>query len=236
MSALLSPAQVTERLGISRQTLVRWERAGQLVRDSSSARPRYRSVDVDALAEALGTAPRPGDQLLGAAADLLRERGTDGCTVEAVAERVGLTRAGVVHHHPTKEHLLDALARRFLDEFEAAWQRETAETADGPGRLCRAYAAVTLRPSDEGLGPAVLACAMDSPAVRELVAGAVGGWYARLGEEDAADGLGGDGLRTCLAADGLWLLGLLHLSPLSGADRSRAFPPGTPLRRRQKVP
>ena len=162
--------------------------------------------------------------MLRAAADLLGELGVDGCTLEAVAERAGLSRAGVVYHHPTKEHLLEALVRQFLDDFATAWQDEVDATEPGPGRLGRAYTAVTVRPADDGLGAAVLACALDSRPLRDLVGGALLSWYARLEEEDVADGLGGDSLRTCLAADGLWLLGLLHVAPLGGSGRRRAFP------------
>jgi AcrR family transcriptional regulator len=232
VSALLTPAEVVARLAVSRQTLARWERSGYLVRDGSSSRPRYREQDVEAVAAERAGSPPAGAALLAAAADLLRERGVDGCTLEAVAQRVGITRAGVVHHHPTKEHLLEALARRFLDEFEHDWQLEVERTAPGPGRLCRAYAAVTLQPAEGGTGAGVLACALDTALVRDLVRHAMSTWYERLAEEDRADGLDGQGLRTCLAADGVWVLGLLHVGPLTSAGRAQAFPRALRLGRR----
>jgi len=224
VSALLTPADAADRLGVSRQTLARWEKQGILERDPSSARPRFRSADVDALAERRASTPASRDVLLRAAADLLREHGVDGCTLEAVAERAGLTRAGVVHHHPTKEHLMEALARRFLDEFEQAWTAQAELAEDAPGRLSRAYVAVTLRPAVDGLGAAVLACATDVRRVRDVVGQTLRAWYARLAEEDLEDGLDGAGLRSCLAADGLWLLGLLHVPPLTTRSMWEAFP------------
>ncbi len=224
MTGLLTGAEVVARLGISRQTLARWEKAGRLVREGPPRAPRYRAAEVQALSDAREAQTNPEIAILHAAAGLLRDRGVDGCTLETVAELAGLTRSGVIHHHPTKEHLLAALVRRFLDDFDDAWEREVERGDAGVGRLCRAYAAVTLQPAGDALSAAVLACALESPSVRELAGAAVRRWYDRIIREDREDGLQGDGLRMCLAADGMWLLELLHIAPLGDDDRRRVFP------------
>ena len=49
------------------------------------------------------------EELVRAAHEVIVERGFYGMTVSAVAERAGLTRAGLIHHFPSKEHLLLAV-------------------------------------------------------------------------------------------------------------------------------
>ncbi len=71
-----------------------------------------------------------------------------------------------------------------------------------------------------GLAPAVLTSLMDAPDVGGILQRHIRGWYARLLAEDQAEGLHGEGLRRCLAADALWLLGLLHVPPME-PDRAR---------------
>ncbi|MGD6745684.1 TetR/AcrR family transcriptional regulator [Streptomyces sp. BH106] len=48
-------------------------------------------------------------EILRAALDVIAERGYRGASLAAVAERVGLTQQGLLHHFPTKEALLVAV-------------------------------------------------------------------------------------------------------------------------------
>lgn len=223
MTGLLTSAETAARLGVSRQTLSRWEKEGVLARDAASARPRFRTADVAALADARAGAVDRGTAALQAAADLLVERGVDGCTLDAVAERAGMTRAGLAYHHPTKEHLVTALVHRFLADFESDWEARAAAAPPGPGRLYRAYSAQTLSPGDGTFTSAVLACALGAAEVRAVVRLALRRFYARLLDEDDRDGLDGHGVRTCLAADALWLFALLQVSPLDGQSQVRVL-------------
>lgn len=58
-------------------------------------------------------------EIVRVARDVLVERGFHGMTVTAVAERSGLTRAGLIHHFASKEHLLLAVMD---DRFEENWE------------------------------------------------------------------------------------------------------------------
>ncbi|MET9448612.1 TetR/AcrR family transcriptional regulator [Streptomyces cinerochromogenes] len=48
-------------------------------------------------------------EIVGAALEVIAERGYRGASLAAVAERVGLTQQGLLHHFPTKEALLVAV-------------------------------------------------------------------------------------------------------------------------------
>ncbi|WP_189294099.1 TetR/AcrR family transcriptional regulator [Streptomyces cinerochromogenes] len=48
-------------------------------------------------------------EIVGAALEVIAERGYRGASLTAVAERVGLTQQGLLHHFPTKEALLVAV-------------------------------------------------------------------------------------------------------------------------------
>ena len=68
------------------------------------------------MAPAKGTANRRGaarrEEILDAAIELFAERGYRGSGILELAERVGITHAGVLHHFGTKENLLRAVVAR----------------------------------------------------------------------------------------------------------------------------
>lgn len=78
-----------------------------------------------------GRPPRASlDEIVSAATRLFGQRGVKGTSIAAIAEEVGLSDAGVLHHFPSKSALLDAVLERELD-VQAARAREFAE----PGGL-----------------------------------------------------------------------------------------------------
>ncbi|MEU6271711.1 TetR family transcriptional regulator [Streptomyces populi] len=57
-------------------------------------------------------------EIVRAALEVIAERGYRGASLAAVAERVGLTQQGLLHHFPTKEALLVAVLRE-RDQWDA---------------------------------------------------------------------------------------------------------------------
>ncbi|MFF7367642.1 TetR/AcrR family transcriptional regulator [Streptomyces tricolor] len=57
-------------------------------------------------------------EIVGAALEVIAERGYRGASLAAVAERVGLTQQGLLHHFPTKDALLVAVLRE-RDRWDA---------------------------------------------------------------------------------------------------------------------
>ena len=57
-------------------------------------------------------------EIVRAALEVIAERGYRGASLAAVAERVGLTQQGLLHHFPTKEALLVAVLKE-RDQWDA---------------------------------------------------------------------------------------------------------------------
>lgn len=57
-------------------------------------------------------------EIVRAALEVIAERGYRGASLSAVAERVGLTQQGLLHHFPTKEALLVAVLKE-RDQWDA---------------------------------------------------------------------------------------------------------------------
>lgn len=223
MTDLLGVAEAAALLGVSRQTLHRWEAAGVLRRAEAGGPPRYARGHLAEVAAGRADAGPEAvrRRVLGSASALVAAAGPAACTVEAVADRAGLSRGGVLHHFRHRADLVLALARAFTDEFERDWDRAVAAAPPGAGRLARGYVAATQAAGDHSLASAVLLCTAEEPPVREHVHGRVQDWYARLAAEDEREGSGGRGVTSALAADGLWLLTLLHLPPLPPGAAAR---------------
>jgi len=79
------------------------------------------------------------DQILDAAFDLFANNGVRQTTIAAVADRVGLSEAGVLHHFTSKEELLLAVLHRVDASFPDA-ETFMAEPGGGVGSGGPAYA------------------------------------------------------------------------------------------------
>jgi TetR/AcrR family transcriptional regulator, transcriptional repressor for nem operon len=72
------------------------------------------------------------DAIMDAAERHIRLAGYSGFSYRDIAADVGIRSASVHHHFPTKEMLAAAVARRYVDRFELAVEREEAV---GAGRV-----------------------------------------------------------------------------------------------------
>ena len=79
------------------------------------------------------------ERIIAGALEIIGEEGVDALTFEALAERVGLTRGGVVYHFRTREALLAGIAQDLLARWKnAALAALAASVLDGallPGEL-----------------------------------------------------------------------------------------------------
>jgi AcrR family transcriptional regulator len=72
-------------------------------------------------------------RILAAALALFAERGYRATSIRLIAERIGLTKAAILYHFPSKDHVLDALGNPLITGLEAA----LARAADLPPREAR---------------------------------------------------------------------------------------------------
>ncbi|MCK9376713.1 MAG: TetR/AcrR family transcriptional regulator [Syntrophobacterales bacterium] len=163
--------------------------------------------------------PRTRDFILDAAELLVLDVGAGHMTLDAVAERAGVSKGGLLYHFHSKEALLEAMVSRLLQRFAARQAETTLNLPEGPKRGLRAYlmASLTDAEATQRLSASLLAAGANNPKLLEPVREYFREWFARLGTfglefERAAV--------ISLAVDGLWLLELLQLSPLDQRQRA----------------
>jgi AcrR family transcriptional regulator len=153
-------------------------------------------------------------QLLQAASDIATDLGVPAVTLDAVAERAGVTKGALQYHFANKQGLLDALFEQTLERFEqqmhARIEAGVDEGAPQHGAAARAYLHTTIDETSPAASTNVLrvlvAAMMTDPAIRERYAAPMRKWTRPdpLPLEAAAR------LMICrLAADGLWISDLL---------------------------
>ncbi len=165
-------------------------------------------------------------QLLQAASDIATDQGVPAVTLDAVAERAGVTKGALQYHFANKQGLLDALFEQTLERFEqqmhARIEEGEAKGAPKHGAAARAYLHTTIDETSPAASTNVLrvlvAAMMTDPAIRERYAAPMRKWTRPdpLPLEAAAR------LMICrLAADGLWisdLLGYQNMPPRLRAE------------------
>jgi len=145
--------------------------------------------------------------LLEVAEKTIREKGLAGVTLDGVAKAAGVSKGGLLHHFPNKQHLIDAviveLHQRFLSRIKKICAADPIES----GKETRAYLKVATRERDEQDSQlcSILAVeARDNPTMRSQ-------WREtriRMMTTASPAGEGTDPILLAiiqLATDGLWL-------------------------------
>lgn len=138
--------------------------------------------------------------VLQAASALACDAGIQSLTIQAVADRAGVTKGGLMHHFHDKEALLVALRSEALTSFETVLNQNLTDAEGVPGRFTRAYVKTCLAPMAGDMQRLVAALWADPGHRRN--------WYLWLDAQEAAhretDGAAEHKLAR-LAADGAWL-------------------------------
>lgn len=94
--------------------------------------------------------PSRRPELLEAALRLFLQWGFEGTHVSMVADEVGVTKAAVTYHFPTKDHLLVALAEPLLDALDGVVpsRDDPPDWPEGVQALVEAYLAILLANRD----------------------------------------------------------------------------------------
>ncbi|WP_215145860.1 TetR/AcrR family transcriptional regulator [Exiguobacterium qingdaonense] len=138
--------------------------------------------------------------LLQTAAHMIREDGISQLSLERLAMKTGITKAGVLYHFDNKANLLRQMNELAIETFE---RRISDHLSDGPYPFTRAYALATLDDVDHGdMDLIAVFISSQEDAISESIWRAVSGnWDERF----AADGPDQDAvLNVRLLCDGLW--------------------------------
>jgi AcrR family transcriptional regulator len=75
------------------------------------------------------------EKILAAAADVARESGPGSLSLDAVANRAGVSKGGLLYNFPTKAKLMQALVEDYLHEFGQALESARATGLSGESQL-----------------------------------------------------------------------------------------------------
>jgi len=161
------------------------------------------------------------EKVLDAAAELVSEIGSGRLTLDAVSERAGLSKGGLLYNFPTKEALLQGMIQRLVDEVSA--EREALRGQAEPGRnlearLCTAALLKLRKGRTREVASGMLAASAENPRlldpVREVIKATLENLKATSDDLDAA-------LLGWLAIEGLNSLEMHDLSPFSEEEHHR---------------
>jgi AcrR family transcriptional regulator len=163
--------------------------------------------------------PSAREKILEAALALVEEVGAPALTLDAVAERAGVSKGGLLYHFPFKEQLLTAANEDIVRRLAAAREAEAEHLPATPSRTLKAYvlASVYNRGGNDQITTKLLAAGSmlkeSADPIRQY-------WQDRF-PQLAAD-IGFDRAALVHAAtEGLWFMEMLRLSPFSEEQRAR---------------
>ena len=157
------------------------------------------------------------DMILDAAEVVVAEDGAPRLTLDAVARRAGLSKGGLLYNFATKDALLEAMIARLCRRFEEACGLAEAHMGEGPATKLKAYLSVTMLkgPGQDRAASALLAAVANNLELLKPIRDHYRSWLQQLSGRPtfARD------VSVWLAAEGLWLLELLRVSPLDAKQR-----------------
>lgn len=106
--------------------------------------------------------PSSKESILDAAETIVVESGALHMTLDAVAERAGVSKGGLIYHFPSKEALLQAMVDRMVDHFDASRERLRANGC--PNDLVAEIKLLQNKTGEENrMGAALLAAIANQP-------------------------------------------------------------------------
>ncbi|WP_269932302.1 TetR/AcrR family transcriptional regulator [Aminobacter sp. HY435] len=93
-----------------------------------------------------GHRPSSREKILAAAAELADAVGPGNLSLEAVAQRAGVSKGGLLYNFPTKAKLMQGLVEEYLKTFEHAL---AARASDNPARSLAAYIELSAQECDQ---------------------------------------------------------------------------------------
>jgi len=160
------------------------------------------------------------DAILDAAEAIVREQGAAHLTLDAAAERAGLSKGGVLYHFQTKDSLLVALVERMTQAFRGLYEEARSRMGNDPTRMLEAYLEA-VSAAEERLGNtscSLIPALASNPELLEPIRMFYRHHFAQL--HKATVGWDQAAVVT-LALDGMWLLDMLGVSPLEPQDKKR---------------
>lgn len=163
--------------------------------------------------------PSAKAQILDAAETVVAEVGANHLTLEAVAERAGVSKGGLLYHFPTKEALLQNMVRRFVEEHATRLEELCACGAATPDARFQAILACQIdkNPVDCRMATSMLAASAENPQLLDPIREEHEARNRSIRETSDPD----FARLLWLAAEGLMIMEMMATSPFDEAERAR---------------
>jgi AcrR family transcriptional regulator len=159
------------------------------------------------------------ERILAAAAEIVGQVGSGRLTLDAVAERAGISKGGLLYNFPSKDALLQGMIQRLIDE--AAIEKERLRRAQPDARNLEARltcgVALKLRSGPmRDIATGMLAASAENPRLLDPIRAALATEWnlIKTTSENPADAT-----LAWLALEGLTSLELHAISPISESER-----------------
>ncbi|ALK10510.1 TetR/AcrR family transcriptional regulator [Blastochloris viridis] len=162
------------------------------------------------------------NRILDAAAEIVAEIGAGKMTLEAVAERAGLSKGGLLYNFPSKDALLQAMVERMVEDGVAQRNALRPTLTDRPNLEARCIIASDLASCgshSKDVASGLLAAMSENPRLLDPVREVVAEEWAMLQASDCPDVSN----IAWLAVQGLLTLDMFAISPLETEDRNRVI-------------
>jgi len=158
--------------------------------------------------------------ILDSAYAIVRLRGVDALTLEAVAREAEVSKGGLLYHFPNKDALIGGLIAQAAGDFDASLTAHLGAATDAPGGWLQAFinASFDDDPGDSNANMGLLAAAAINPSLLDPIRTRYAEWQART-ESAGIDPTVATIIR--LAVDGLTFADLFGLAPPPGLARDR---------------
>lgn len=165
------------------------------------------------------------EAILDAAESIVTEAGASHLTLDAAAERAGVSKGGLLYNFPTKEALLQAMVARHLEQARLEQAETEQSLPPSPGRALKASLLTAIHSrkcrGSTGFGVAMIAASANDPKLLEPIREHHRRQLAQL-HDSASQGLSFERAAVVsLAMDGLMLTEMLQVSAYDSAQRQR---------------
>lgn len=173
------------------------------------------------MVELASAASRARERILEAAERVVGDVGAARLTLEGVAQAAGVSKGGLLYHFPSKEALLGALAKRYVESMVDCVEQAKSGLGDNSHDL-RACIVGVLDPQQRakvrGMGAALIAAAANDLASLEVIRERIDHFTRQL-EESNVDFA--RGAIVTLAIDGLIMRESLRISSFTDEQREQ---------------
>lgn len=162
------------------------------------------------------------ERILDAAEEVVRSGGASHLTLEAAARKAGVSKGGLIYNFPSKKALLQGMIERLISRSQARQSARERQLPPGKGRVVKAYVlnAALRGTARKPMRVALLAAAAHNPELLEPARVAYRTQFARFTAEGLRPELAGV---IAFALDGMWLLDLFEMVPISRNEIARVI-------------